>query len=74
MCQPGRPSPIGALPGGLFVLLGFPENEVAGVGFVVFVHVDARAGADAAEIVVRELAVLGELRDAVVNRAVARYR
>ena len=35
-------------PGGFAVLLRFPENEVAGVGFVVFVDVDAGAGADAA--------------------------
>ena len=71
MCQPGRPGPSGAVPERLAVLGRFPQDEIAGVGFVVFVHVDARAGADAAEIVVRELAVVGKLRDAVVDRAVA---
>ena len=49
-----------------------PQHEIAGVGFLVFVHVHARAGEVAAEIVVRELAVLGEGRDAEVDGAVAR--
>ena len=71
MCQPGRPLPMGVSQAGSPSFCGFPQNEVAGVVFVVFVHVDARAGADAAEVVVRELAVFGKLRDAVVDRAVA---
>ena len=71
MCQPGRPSPSGVCQRGLSVLLGFPQNEIARVGLIVFVHIDAGAGANAAEVVVRELAVLGKLGDAVVNRTVA---
>ena len=71
MCQPGPPLAQRRLPRGLFVFLGLPQNEVARVGLIVFVHVDAGAGANAAEIVVRKLAVLGKLRDAVVNRTVA---
>ena len=70
MCQPGGPCRW-AVPTGLAVLLRFPQNEIAGVGLVVFVHVDAGAGADAAEIVVRKLAVAREIGDAVVDGTIA---
>src|SRR5207249_3234204 len=48
------------LPGWFAVLARLPENEVAGVRFVVFVYVDARSGADPGEVVMRELAVVRE--------------
>ena len=71
MCQPGRPAPSGAVPERLVASWRFPQDEIARVGLVVLVDVDAGAGADAAEVVVRQLAVPGKLRDAVVDRAVA---
>src|SRR5580658_10099130 len=37
------------VPARLAILLSFPQNEVASVGLIVFVDIDARAGADAAE-------------------------
>src|SRR5260370_9944645 len=51
--------PDGALPERLTVLGRLPQNEIAGVGLVVFIGVNARAYSNTAEIVVRELAVLG---------------
>ena len=74
MCQPGRPVAERGVPAGLAVFLRFPQDEIASVGFVVFVHVHARAGADAAEIVVRKLSVRRKIRDAVVDGAIARRR
>jgi len=56
-----------------FAFLGrLPQGEIARVGLIVFVDVDAGAGQVAAEIVVRKLAIAGEARDAEVSRAVAR--
>ena len=56
-----------------FALLGrFPQREIARVRLFVLVHVDARAGADAAEIVVRQLAIFRKRGDAEVDGAVAR--
>ncbi len=71
MCQPGRPSPNGVLPGGFVALLGFPEHEIARISLVVFIHIDAGSRADAAEVVMRQLAVFGESGDAEVGRTVA---
>ena len=61
----------GGVPERLAFLGRFPEGEIAGVGLFVLVHVDARAGDVAAEIVVRELAVAGKGGDAEVDGAVA---
>ena len=60
-----------AIPEWLVVLGRLPQHKIAGVGFVVLVTVHSGAGADAAEIVVRKLAVLRELRNPVIYRAVA---
>ena len=72
MCQPGRPGPIGGVPERLAVLGRLPERKIARVGLLVLVHIHARAGQIAAEIVVRELAVRRETGDLEVDRAVAR--
>jgi hypothetical protein len=50
--------------------LGLPEGEVAGGVLVVLVDVDARAVFDAVEVLLGELAVFGETRDAEVPGAV----
>src|SRR5260370_32741862 len=60
-----------ALPKRFTILGRLPQNEIAGVGFVVFIGVNARAHSNASEIVVRELAILGKFRDAVVSGTVA---
>ena len=70
MCQPGRPGPMRRIPRGFAGLGGFPEGEVAGAVFFVFVDVDASAVVHAGEIFFRELAVLGEFGDAEIVRAV----
>jgi hypothetical protein len=49
----------------------FPQGEIARVRFFVLVHVDARARANAAEIVVRQLAVFRKSRNAEVDGTVA---
>src|SRR5271157_3284581 len=59
----------GRVPKHLAFLGRLPEGEVAGVGLLILVHVDARAGDVAAEIVVRELAVSGESADAEIHAA-----
>ena len=60
------------LPERLAFLGRLPQREIARVGLLVLVHVHARAGQVAAEIVVRELAVPGKRGDAEIDRAVAR--
>src|SRR5689334_21610931 len=47
-----------ALPCRFIFFFGLPKHEIARLSFVVFIHIDSGAGADAAEFVVRELAVL----------------
>ena len=59
------------LPSWLSVFSRLPQHEVARVGFIVFVDIHARTGANAAEIVVRKLSVTGEIGDAVIDRAFA---
>ena len=61
----------GGLPERLAFLGRLPQREIAGVGLFVFVHVHARAGQVAAEIVVRELAVSGKGGNPEVDRTVA---
>ena len=55
------------IPTGLAFLRRLPQREVACVGLFVLIHVDARAGQVAAEIVVRELAVAWKRGDPEVN-------
>ena len=50
MCQPGRPGPHRRIPTRLAVLLGLPEDEIASIGFIVLVDIDAGAGAHAGQI------------------------
>src|SRR5690348_4560624 len=68
----GPPFAYRFIPGRLAVLLSLPQYEVASVVFVVFIDVHPRAGPDAAEIVVRQLAVPRKAGDAEVHRTVAR--
>src|SRR5579871_848238 len=49
-----------SLPEALAFLGGFPESEITSVGLLITIHVNSGAGDIAAEIVVRELAVLRE--------------
>ena len=63
-------APNRCVPGCLAWLGSFPEREVAGAVLLVFVHIHARAVFHAAEVFLRELAVLGEFGDAEVPRAV----
>ncbi len=70
----GAPWPEGRFPGRLVLLLRLPEHKIASVGLIVLIHIDARAAANSAEIVMRELAVIGEIRDAEIGGAVARIR
>src|SRR5260370_11693881 len=49
----------------------FPEGEIASAFLFVAVDVDARAGLDAGDVDLGELAVVGEFRDAVVDGAFA---
>ena len=60
MCQPGRPGPMRCLQTGSPSLGAFHSAKSRASAFSYSSHVHARAGADAAEIVVRELAVLRE--------------
>ncbi len=69
MCQPGRPSPTAVCQTRLAFLARLPEHEIARVVLVVFVDIHPGAGADAAEVVVRELAVFGKIGDPVIHRA-----
>ncbi len=57
------------IPAWLALLLRLPQNEIASVRFIVFIHVHASSGAHAADIDVGQLAVRGKIRDAVVNRS-----
>ena len=70
MCQPGRPGPISVSHLRLARFRRLPQREVAGVVLVVFVHVHPRAIVHAREVLLRELAVLGKLRDSEVVGAV----
>ena len=60
----------GRIPGGLAGLGGLPEGEVAGGILVVLVEIDAGAVLDPEEILLGELAVGGEARDAEVPAAI----
>ena len=44
MCQPGRPGTDRRLPEGFVILAAFPQHEVARIGLVVLVDIDAGAG------------------------------
>src|SRR5580700_1499523 len=51
---PARPArPDLAIPEWLAVFWRFPKNEVASIGLVIFIDIDACAGSNAAEVVVR---------------------
>src|ERR1700722_7903996 len=67
---PARPSRADLALPKYFAFFGrLPQNEISRVGLVVLIDVNARAGADAGEIVVGELAIFRKLRNAVINRA-----
>ena len=61
MCQPGRPLPMRRFPEMLAGLGRFPESEIARAFFFVAVHVHARAGLDAGDVDLGELAVVREI-------------
>ena len=70
MCQPGRPRPIGGIPGSLAGLGGLPEGKVAGRVLLILVHIDARAVFHAAQVFLAQLAVLRKGGQAEVPGAV----
>ena len=70
--MPARPTRAeGAFPGRFLGLGRLPKHEVAGVVLFVLVLIDTRAGFDPANIELRQLAIVGEARDAEVRRPVA---
>src|SRR6187401_502986 len=72
--MPARPSTAKrSIPARLFVLAyKFPKSKIAGVFFFVLVRVYplAAAGDIAGKIDLRQLSILGERRDPVIDRAV----
>ena len=62
------------VPGWLAIFGGFPQREVAGVGFVVRIDVYARPRAHPAKVVVRKRAILWKTCNPVINRAVGLVR
>src|SRR5579872_6653560 len=65
------PGPDRPIPERLPFLRSFPEGEIARIGFLVGVHVNARAGDIAAKIVMRELSVPRETGNPKVHGAIA---
>jgi len=66
--------PAGAdarLPEVLARLRRFPERKIPRVFFIVLIDVHARASLNAGQIDLRELPVIGEFGDAVIDRAIA---
>ena len=78
MCHPGRPAPPRRVPGRAHLLVlrldRLPEHEVAHVVLVVLVRRHALAAAPGAHVHLRQLAVVRELRDVVVDRAIGHVR
>ena len=71
MCQPGRPGPIGVSQKCSPGFGRLPQRKIARALLFVAVLVDARTGLNSATVNLRELAVFGKLRDAVIDRAFA---
>ena len=69
---PARPSrPERPRPMRLVFAAGFPQREIAGIVFLVFVLVDAGAGSDAFRVEPRELPVVVPARNLEIRRAAA---
>src|SRR6516164_4580040 len=60
----------GAFPKSLARLRRFPQSEVAGIVFLILVHVYPGADFDAAEILLGKFAILGKFGDGEIIRAV----